>query len=117
LEWKKAPLNLVEFLADKMKYVQCDFRKMFGYPAYFVNGNMFTGLHEDRLFVRLSKLDAKEILEEQIGAKLFEPMTGRPMKQYVVLPKEVYCNPELFNKWLQKSYQYVKSLPPKKAKS
>ena len=29
-------------------------RKMFGFPAAFVNGQMFSGLYDDYMFVRLS---------------------------------------------------------------
>lgn len=53
---------------------------MFGYPAAFVNGNMFTGVFADRVFVRLP---ADELAEAaRLGGKLLEPMPGRPMKAY-----------------------------------
>ncbi|WXG47581.1 MAG: TfoX/Sxy family protein [Candidatus Atabeyarchaeum deiterrae] len=61
MKWKKAPPELVDFLAEKMRGVKCEFRKMFGYPAYFINGNMFVGIHGDSLFIRLSKPDIEEI--------------------------------------------------------
>ena len=48
---------------DKMKYRNCDYKKMFGYPAYFFNGNMFVGVHGDKLFLRLSSADMAEIIE------------------------------------------------------
>ena len=51
MEWKKAPTELVDFIAVKMKNVKCDYKKMFGYPAYFINGNMFVGVHGDKLFL------------------------------------------------------------------
>jgi hypothetical protein len=46
----------------------------------------------------------------------FEPMPGRAMKGYVVLPKPVYSDNKLFGEWLDKSIRYVSSLPPKKKK-
>jgi hypothetical protein len=46
----------------------------------------------------------------------FEPMPGRAMKGYVVLPKSIYSNDKLFGEWLDKSIRYVSSLPPKKKK-
>jgi len=60
-------------------------RPMFGNVAGFVKGNMFTGLFGNDLFVRLSEADRSELLVEP-GATVKEPMTGRPMKEYVVLP-------------------------------
>ena len=57
MEWKKAPAELVDFIMEKMKDRNCDYKKMFGYPAYFLNGNMFVGVHGDKLFLRLSDAD------------------------------------------------------------
>ncbi len=117
MEWKKAPDELVKFIAQKTMNLNCDFRKMFGYPAYFVNGNMFTGLHGDRLFIRISEIDIKKIFELNLGVTLFEPMPGRPMKGYVVLPQSFYCNDKLFGEWLERSLKFASSLPPKQSKT
>jgi TfoX/Sxy family transcriptional regulator of competence genes len=116
MEWKKGPEDLVEFIAQKTANFNCDFRKMFGYPAYFVNGNMFTGLYGDRLFIRLSETGLKKIVELNLGVKPFEPMPGRIMKGYVVLPQSFYCNDKLFDEWLEHSFKFASSLPPKKPK-
>jgi TfoX/Sxy family transcriptional regulator of competence genes len=113
MEWKKAPAELVEFLAGKMKNVNCDYKKMFGYPAYFINGNMFVGVHGDKLFLRLSDADIADIMKNCNDVTYFEPMPGRAMKGYVVLPKTVYSNSKLFHDWLDKSIKYVSSLPAK----
>ena len=43
----------------------------------------------------------------------FEPMPGRAMKGYVVLPKSVYSDDKLFGEWLDKSIRFVSSLPHK----
>ena len=116
MEWKKAPPELVEFIADKMKNVNCDYKKMFGCPAYFINGNMFAGIHGDKLFLRLSDIDTEVIMKNCNGVSPFEPMPGRAMKGYVVLPKSIYIDNTLFTEWLDKSMAYVSSLPAKKKK-
>jgi TfoX/Sxy family transcriptional regulator of competence genes len=116
MEWKKAPEELVEFLAEKMKVVNCDYRKMFGYPAYFINGNMFGGIHGEKLFLRLSESDVGKIMKGHSNVTFFEPMPNRPMKGYVVLPKSVYENNALFSNWLEKSVEFVATLPPKSKK-
>ncbi len=50
------------------------------------------------------------------GAALFEPMKGRPMREYVVLPKEILNSPAILEEWIKKSLDFVSSLPPKKPK-
>jgi hypothetical protein len=49
-------------------------------------------------------------------ATKFEPMAGRVMKEYVVLPESIYNNATVFSKWLDRSYEYVLSLPIKEPK-
>ena len=116
MEWKKAPDEIIEFINEKMKDKKCDYRKMFGYPAYFINGNMIVGVFGDKLFLRLSDADIAKITEscKEVGA--FEPMHGRPMKGYVFLPKSVYSDNAFFDEWLTKSINYVSSLPLKQKK-
>ena len=116
MEWKKAPEELVQFLAEKMKDVNCEHRKMFGYPAYFVNGNMFAGIHGETLFLRLSDSDLKKIMDAYSAVTFFEPMLGRQMKGFVAIPKTFYSKGLLFGEWLDKSVRYASSLPPKQKK-
>ena len=40
----------------------CQKKFMFGAPTYFLNGNIFTGIHGDTIIIRLSEKDRKEIL-------------------------------------------------------
>jgi TfoX/Sxy family transcriptional regulator of competence genes len=115
-KFEKAPPELVEFLASKMKDVNSDYRKMFGYPAYFINGNMFAGLIGNKLFLRLSEPDTDEIKKTGEGVGHLEPIPGRPMKGYVVIPKSLYSDQASFAEWLNKSIKYVSSLPPKQKK-
>jgi TfoX/Sxy family transcriptional regulator of competence genes len=93
LEWKKAPADLVEFITQRMKDVECDYRKMFGYPAYFINGNMFVGVFGDKIFLRLSDADITEALGAHMGVGPFEPMKGRPMRGYVFSAKNCLLSP------------------------
>jgi TfoX/Sxy family transcriptional regulator of competence genes len=114
MEWKKAPIELVAFIKEKMKDVNCDYREMFGYPAYFINGNMFAGIHGDKLFLRLSDTDIEKIMKSHKEVSLFEPMPKRPMKGYIVIPKYLYLDNVLFKELLNESVKFVSSLPPKK---
>lgn len=115
VNWKKANPELSEYLEEALEPFNCEEWKMFGQPAYFVDNNMFAGVFGDDLFIRLSKADREEILSSNDEALHFEPM-GRRMKEYVVLPDSLYNHREDFDKWLNRSYDYVSSLPPKKTK-
>ena len=106
----------MDFLDESLKKVDCQKRKMFGFPAYFINGHMFSGTFEEHLFLRLSKEDRENIQREHKAVLPFEPMKGRPMKEYVVLPKSLYKNKKQYKYWLKKSIDYVTSQPPKKNK-
>lgn len=115
-KWKKSPLELVEhFQTSTAKLSNIEHRKMFGYPCCFVNGNMFTGLHQESWIVRLGPKEQRKILDSY-EICVFEPMAGRPMKQYVELPKDILNDDILLQKWLRESLAYVSNLPKKEKK-
>ena len=91
-------------------------RPMFGNLAGFVNGNMFTGLFGNDVFVRLSEVDRAELLRED-GASPFEPMPGRPMAEYVVLPRSWRDEPVRVRTWIDRSLSWAGQLPEKKPKA
>ena len=89
-------------------------RPMFGNISAFVNGNMFAGLFGNDLFVRVSEESRKEL--EKKGASLLEPMKGKPMREYVVVPKAWQNQPETVRLWIIRSLDWTSRLPPKKTK-
>ena len=116
MPWKKSSEKLIEqFYASVESLPEKELRKMFGYPCCFVKGNMFTGLHEENWVLRLSEQDRSEMIDKH-GAHPFEPMKGRMMREYVALPNSIKENGNLLHSWLEKSYEFVSSLPPKKKK-
>jgi TfoX/Sxy family transcriptional regulator of competence genes len=109
----KAPEEMVRLFENALKdFPMATQRKMFGYPAAFVNGNMFTGLFQEDMFLRLSDED-RAVIRKEYGTPLFEPMPGRPMRGYVVVPRYVLNSPRLLRTWLTKGMEYAKALPPK----
>jgi TfoX/Sxy family transcriptional regulator of competence genes len=48
-----------------------------------------------------------------VGALPFEPMPGRAMKEYVVMPEAVWNDPDALEQWLLRSIEFVGVLPPK----
>ena len=89
-------------------------RPMFGQLSAFVNGNMFMGIFGDDVFVRLSEDDRAALLRE--GGGPFEPMSGRPMKEYVVLPGAWRDDPDRIREWAARSLDHAEELPPKPPK-
>jgi len=111
--WKKSPPELVAaFEALAARRPELIVRKMFGYPAGFVGGHMTTALHEDRWIVRLPPIERAELLATP-GATPFEPMPGRPMKEYVVLPADLAADPAELDAWVDRAIAHVGTLPPK----
>jgi len=88
---------------------------MFGYPAAFVGGNMFMGLHQENLILRLSEQQRSAFLSIN-GASVFEPMPGRPMREYVVVPEAMVPDSSALRVWTSRALEYAASLPSKKAK-
>jgi TfoX/Sxy family transcriptional regulator of competence genes len=89
-------------------------RPMFGNVAAFVNGNMFSGLFGDVLFVRLSDADAARLRAD--GGGDFAPMPGRPMKAYTTLPPSWQTDIEATQRWVATSLEWTRSLPVKAAR-
>ncbi|MGD1060682.1 MAG: TfoX/Sxy family protein [Methanomassiliicoccales archaeon] len=113
MEWKKAPEKLIKFLEERMMKVDCEHRTMFGYPAYFINGNMFAGAFQDILFLRLPDSDRTKVEKSNPSIRPFEPMKGRPMGEYVAIPKPLYEDESFFDEWLERSVECTRSLPVK----
>ncbi len=90
-------------------------RPMFGNISAFVNGNMFSGLFGDDSFVRLSDEDRQELLKVK-EASILEPMKGRPVREYVVIPGTWRDQPKTARLWVSKSLNWACKLPPKKTK-
>lgn len=113
-KWIKAPDSLVAtwdavFPPDP----RAERRKMFGYPSGFVGGNMFGGLFQDSMMLRLSEPDRAAMP----GAKPFEPMPGRPMKEYVEVQTKIVDDEKELRKWIVRSFDFAASLPPKVKKT
>lgn len=115
MKWKKSPPELIEKFDASVPGPPAVRRSMFGYPAAFVNGNMFMGLHQSDMVLRLSPKERQEFLQ-LTGARLFEPMPGRPMREYVVVPPAVLLEREKLTEWVTKALEYGGSLKPKEKK-
>lgn len=117
MEWKKPSQQLIKFLIEQMETHAAQKKTMFGSTVYFANDNMFIGVHEDHIFLRLPEPGRKELLSAYPGAAQFEPIKGRPMREYMTIPPELYEDREAFNKWIERSMDFVMSIPAKVKKA
>jgi TfoX/Sxy family transcriptional regulator of competence genes len=86
-------------------------RQMFGNPAAFVNGKLFTGLFGDNLFVRVSDDEGARL--RAAGGSDFAPMPGRPMKGYRTLPAAWATDLKATRRWIEISLEWSRALPVK----
>lgn len=116
MTWRKSPEQLVEAFSEALPDdPRVERRKMFGYPCAFVNGNMFCGLHQENLVVRLPE-EARNTLVEKDGAHIFAPFPGRIMKEYVSMPDALIADTGRLRSWLMRSLEYTAALPAKGAR-
>src|SRR5688500_18590831 len=114
--WRKAPAGLVERFEAAVAGIEgLEKRQMFGYPAAFIGGNMTAGLHQESFLVRLPEAERTERLAA--GWSVFEPMPGRPMREYLALPPKVVEDADETRRWVERAAAYVRTLPPKVPKA
>ena len=107
---------LSQTLADTIRvFPGAESRKMFGYPASFIDSHNFAGLYDDYMVLRLSPDDLATFLKVE-GARRFEPMPGRSMGGYAVVPPAILASVTELTAWTGKAYEYAKAMPPKQPK-
>ncbi|PPD59127.1 TfoX/Sxy family protein [Dehalogenimonas etheniformans] len=104
MKWEKCSTELSATLAAATAGSPAQKRMMFGCPAYFINDNMVTGVHQSNIILRLSEADRRSMFKEFDEAAPFEPFSGRSMKEYLALPAVVSDNSTVFQSWLSKAF-------------
>jgi TfoX/Sxy family transcriptional regulator of competence genes len=116
MAWSKPPQALIELFAESLPDEPgVQRRKMFGLPCAFVNGVMFAGVFQDTMFARLPP-DLAEAFERDYAAEVLEPIAGRPMKAYRVLPDDVIADEDRLAEVLATAFRHTALLPPKAPK-
>ena len=115
--WRKSPPSLIDlFDAVIPKDARIERRMMFGYPAAFLNGHLFAGLHQENFILKLSPADRDQLTME-CNIPAFEPMPGRAMPEYRALPESVLSERRTLAAWLARSMAYVAAKLPKPKKA
>jgi TfoX/Sxy family transcriptional regulator of competence genes len=113
MAWKKAsPKTVVDFAAALPADPRVERRQMFGFPCAFVNRNMFTGVHEDNIIVRLAAERRESALASGSG-EIFAPMQGRVMREYLALAASERVSAKALAQWLAEAFAFTATLPPK----
>lgn len=89
-------------------------RPMFGNLAAFVNGNMFTGLFGEGLFVRLPDEEAAGVIKK--GGKPFEPVAGHRMGGYVMVWSDWQSKPAGVKPLIARALTLTRAMPAKAKK-
>ncbi len=93
------------------KWRNTDSKKMFGGVCHLMNGNMFSGVHKDRLILRLGEGAAETaMLSSNVGP--FD-ITGRPMKGWVMVEENGCSSDEELKAWLDQARDFAETLKPK----
>jgi len=112
MAWKKSPPELIAAFARVVPSGGgAERRPMFGYPAAFVHGHMFAGLHEERVVLRLDEEGIAEA--KQHGATDFEPMPGRRMTGWVAVTGTLAADEPALRHWVARAFRHTATLPPK----
>jgi hypothetical protein len=83
--------------------------KMFGYPAYYVNGKMFACLYEIGIGIKVPEEMAKDLVGKE-GINHFVPLGRKRMREWIQIDRdrsEEYMKDEPI---FQASVRYVSSL-------
>lgn len=86
-------------------------KKMFGGICFLLDGNLLVGVWKDSLIARLGADEAEAALREpHVG--VFD-ITGRPMRNWVLVGPEGVEDDEQLNGWIQRAEEFVGTLPRK----
>ena len=116
MQMPKSPTALIErFDAVAADFPEATRRLTFGYPCLYVGGNMVTGLFGESWHVRVGKDDTEELLRLP-GAGPFEPMPGRPMTGFTLLPETIVDDDVEVREWVGRAIAHVSTMPVKTPK-
>lgn len=92
-------------------------KNMFGSSAWFLESNnmMFAGAWGEAIMVRVGT-DRTSSLIDAGKAESFDPMGGKPMREYVLLNAERIAEDDVLLNWLNEASEFAGTLPPKQKK-
>ena len=116
MSWIKNSPETVARIEDALRDIPIGKRQMFGCPCFFAGDALCCGVHDDHIFLRLAEQDREQLQAEWSGVRRFEPLPGRVMREYLVLPSALLESGATLREWLERSFDFASSLPPKEKK-
>jgi TfoX/Sxy family transcriptional regulator of competence genes len=113
MSWPKASVEKEALLDDLVQGLPCEKKRMFGAPCFFAKHSMFTGVFAEDIFIRLPDQERSRFVKENKGAKTFEPVEGRKMGEYLIVPHALLKNKDAVRQWLRISFEYASTLKKK----
>lgn len=86
-------------------------KKMFGGVGFLLNGNLLVGIWKNSLIARLGPKQAEQALQEPHVVEF--DITGKPMKGWVMVEPDGIENDDQLREWIQRSVEFVSTLPKK----
>lgn len=86
-------------------------KRMFGGLVFLLDGNLLVGVWHDSLIARLGR-EAADAALQQPHVGVFD-VTGRPMRNWVLIDPDGLDGDCQFNDWLDRAMAFVQTLPPK----
>src|SRR6266498_3293334 len=109
-----------EKLADRTReiisltYKNVEEKKMFGGLCFMVNDKMCVGVEQERLMLRIDPAKYEELIEKE-GCRPMD-FTGKPMKGYVFVDKDVLKTKKQLQYWINLALEYNKIAKSSKKK-
>jgi TfoX/Sxy family transcriptional regulator of competence genes len=109
-----------EKLADRVReliaetHKNSEEKKMFGGLCFMVNDKMCVGVEQERLMLRIDPDKYEEVLDKE-GCTPMD-FTGKPMKGYVFVDKNVVKTKKQLQFWINLALEYNKIAKPSKKK-
>ncbi|MBT4125496.1 MAG: RNA methyltransferase [Chloroflexi bacterium] len=116
-DWATKDEALIERIDGLLAAAPVRRKNMFGSSAWFLEANdmMFAGAWGEAIMVRVGAERTSALIEAG-DAESFDPMGGKPMREYVLLNADRIAEDDVLLVWLEESSQFAAGLPPKKKK-
>lgn len=86
-------------------------RSVFGARCWLHEGNLFVGVHDDDLLVRVGGAVTST---GESGIRPFDPMgSGRPMKGWLLVEPDAVAEDDALSAWVERARTFAAGLPAK----
>jgi len=110
--WPSSPALIALFERVAPRGPDVTRRRVMGFPAAFVNGNLCCGTFHDHLVLRLSDTDRAAL--EALGGTPFEPVPGQAMRSFLAIGAHTFRDEATLRGWVERAVEFTRTLPPRR---